>query len=187
MRLRFVVFFFFVLFTTNAISAPKKTWIINGLGSNAESIGYGINNLSKKLPGSKLFNYAIMGQAYSSIRNKITREIKSAYEKNKRTKINLIGFSVGANIATLIAAELDREDIPVYYLAAIEGPAMVAVTDNVRKADSFSCTQAGCFRTKLRLAQDNKQTKLSTYKIDATHIPTGDHEDVHKRIVGRVR
>ena len=52
------------------------------------------------------------------------------YAQNPDTQINLIGISFGANIVTLIAADLALRKIPVNYLATMEGPAMVPIRSN---------------------------------------------------------
>ncbi len=164
-------------------SRNKKTYLINGLASSVESIGYGFTNLSKKIPGSVLHNYASVVESSTIIRSKVTRELKAAYRRDQNIAINLIGISFGANIVTLIAADLDRAGVPVNYLVTLEGPAMVAIGDNVKTADNFSCTNLDCFRTKPRLAWGNRVTKFSTFKIKSSHIPLADHRDVHRRIL----
>lgn len=164
----------------------KKTYLINGLASSVESIGYGFRNLSKKIPGSVLHNYASFVESSTVIRSKVTRQLKAAYREDPDVEINLIGISFGANIVTLIAADLDRAGIPVNYLVTMEGPAMVPVADNVRVADNFSCTNLDCFRTKSRLAWGNRTTRYATFKIRASHIPLADHPDVHRRIIAQI-
>lgn len=161
----------------------KKTYLINGLASSVESIGYGFTNLSKKIPGSTLHNYASFIESSTLIRAEVTRELKQAYRKDKNVEINLIGISFGANIVTLIAADLDRAKIPVNYLVTMEGPAMVPIRKNVRVADNFSCTNLDCFRTKSRLAWGNKETSFNTFKIKTSHIPLANHPLVHNRIL----
>ena len=161
----------------------KKTYLINGLASSVESIGYGFTNLSKKIPGSTLHNYASFIESSTLIRAEVTRELKQAYRKDNNVEINLIGISFGANIVTLIAADLDRAKIPVNYLVTMEGPAMVPIRKNVRIADNFSCTNLDCFRTKSRLAWGNKETSYETFKIKTSHIPLANHPLVHNRIL----
>ena len=161
----------------------KKTYLINGLASSVPSIGYGFTNLSKKIPGSVLYNYASFVESSTIIRSRVTRQLKDAYRQDPGVEINLIGISFGANIVTLIAADLDRSGIPVNYLVTMEGPAMVPINDNVRLADNFSCTNLDCFRTKSRLAHGNRETQFSTFKVKTSHIPLADHPDVHSRIL----
>ncbi|MEO0328790.1 MAG: hypothetical protein AAF217_09355 [Pseudomonadota bacterium] len=167
-------------------SRKKKTYLINGLASSIESIGYGFTNLSRKIPGSSLHNYASFIESSTVIRSRITREIKSAYRQDPNVEINLIGISFGANIVTLIATDLDLARIPVNYIATLEGPAMVPIRKNVRIADSFSCTNLDCFRTRSRLAFGNKVTKFRTFKVNSSHIPLADHPSVHTRIVSQI-
>jgi len=40
-----------------ASQANARTYIVNGLASAVPFIGYGMNNLGKKIPGSKVFSY----------------------------------------------------------------------------------------------------------------------------------
>ncbi len=166
--------------------AVRKTYLINGLASSVKSIGYGFTNLSRKIPGSTLHNYASFIESSTLIRSNVTRELKTAYKKNPNIEINLIGISFGANIVTLIAQDLDRADIPVNYLVTMEGPAMVSIRDNVRIADNFSCTNLDCFRTKSRLSFNNKVTEFNTFKIKSSHIPLANHPDVHRRILDQL-
>ncbi|MGI9352703.1 MAG: lipase family protein [Rhizobiaceae bacterium] len=165
---------------------PKETYLINGLASSVNSIGYGFTNLSRKIPGSTLHNYASFIESSTLIRSEVTRELKNAHRKNPNVEINLIGISFGANIVTLIAADLDRAKIPVNYLATMEGPAMVPIRDNVRVADNFSCTNLDCFRTKSRLSWGNKTTRFAAFKIKSSHIPLANHPDVHRRILSQI-
>jgi len=164
----------------------KKTYLINGLASSVESIGYGFTNLSKKIPNSKLYNYASFVESSTVIRSKVTRDIKAAYAKNPDVEINLVGISFGANIVTWIAQELNRKDIPINYLATLEGPAMAPIYDNVRLADNFSCTGLNCFRTSSKLAWGNKETEFSKFKIKAGHIALADHPEVHSRVISQI-
>lgn len=165
----------------------NKTYLINGLASSVESIGYGFTNLSKKIPGSVLYNYASFVESSTIIRSKVTRELKAAYRSDPDIEINLIGISFGANIVTLIAADLDRAKIPVNYLVTMEGPAMVPVHDNTRIVDNFRCTNLDCFRTKSKLAWGNKKTRYEDFKVKSSHIPLANHPAVHRRILAQIR
>ena len=98
----------------------------------------------------------------------------------------MIGISFGANIVTLIAADLARENIPVNYLVTMEGPAMVPIRDNVRKADHFRCTRLHCFKTKAKLAKQNRSTAFAIYDIKASHIGLADHPVVHAHILQQI-
>ncbi|MEL7429060.1 MAG: hypothetical protein AAFN43_03565 [Pseudomonadota bacterium] len=164
----------------------KKTYLINGLASNIGNIGYGFTNLSKKIPGSVLYNYASFVESSTIIRSRVTRELKAAYRADPTIEINLIGISFGANIVTIIAQELDRNDIPVNYLATLDGPAMIPIRDNVRVTDNFTCTNLDCFRTNSRLAWGNKKTRKESFKIRSSHIPLANHERVHSRILQQI-
>lgn len=164
----------------------KKTYLINGLASSVESIGYGFTNLSKKIPNSTLHNYASFIESSTLVRSKVTREIKAAYKANPNIEINLIGISFGANIVTWIAEDLNRKDIPINYLATLEGPAMSRIHDNVRLADNFSCTGLNCFRTTSKLAWRNKTTEFSKFKIKAGHVALANHPQVHARVISQI-
>lgn len=164
----------------------RKTYIINGLASNIGNIGYGFTNLSKKIPGSKLYNYASFVESSTVIRSKVTKELKQAYKADPNVEINLIGISFGANIVTIISQELHRSKIPVNYLATLDGPAMVPVRDNVRINDNFTCTNLDCFKTTSRLAWGNKTTTHSAFRLKSSHIPLANHEEVHSRIIAQI-
>ncbi len=164
----------------------KKTYLINGLASSVESIGYGFTNLSKKIPNSKLHNYASFVESSTVIRSRVTRELRAAYKANPDIEINLIGISFGANIVTWIAQDLNRKDITINYLATLEGPAMARIYDNVRLADNFSCTGLNCFRTTSKLAWGNKKTDFSKFKIKADHIALANHPAVHNRVLSQI-
>ena len=176
---------------TSAFLAPsrqrvKKTYLINGLASNIGNIGYGFTNLSNKIPGSILYNYASFVESSTVIRSKVTRELKAAYRANPNLEINLIGISFGANIVTIIAQELDRKNIPVNYLATLDGPAMIPIRDNVRVTDNFTCTNLDCFKTNSRLAWGNKTTRKEAFRIRSSHIPLANHSTVHNRILQQI-
>jgi len=165
----------------------QKTYLINGLASSVSSIGYGFTNLSRKIRGSELHNYASFIESSTIIRSQVTKDIRAQYKKNPNVEINMIGISFGANIVTLIANDLHRHKIPVNYLVTMEGPAMVPIKDNVRKADHFRCTNLDCFKTKAKLSRSNKRTKFAIYNIKASHIPLADHRDVHAHIIRQIR
>ena len=177
-----------VLPTPKPVQLPrvKRTYLINGLASSVESIGYGFTNLSKKIPGAKLHNYASFIESSTVIRSKVTREIKAAYKKNPNVEINLIGISFGANIVTWIAQDLNRQKIPINYLATLEGPAMARIYDNVRLADNFSCSGLNCFRTTSKLAWRNKTTEFSKFKIKTGHVALANHPKVHARVIEQI-
>lgn len=173
---------------TQVAAAPrfKKTYLINGLASNIGNIGFGFTNLSKKIPGSILYNYASFVESSTVIRSRVTKELKAAYRKNPNLEINLIGISFGANIVTIIAQELDRSKIPVNYLATLDGPAMLPIRKNVRVTDNFTCTNLDCFKTNTRLGWGNKQTVKQSFRLKSSHIPLANHPKVHARILQQI-
>lgn len=164
----------------------KKTYLINGLGSSVGAIGYGFTNLAKKIPSATLHNYTSFVESSTLIRTQVSKEIQAAYKADPTVEINLIGISFGANIVTWIAEELHRKDIPINYLATLEGPAMSRIHENVRLADNFSCTGLSCFRTSSKLSWGNKETKFSKFKINAGHIDLADHPQVHDRVLYQI-
>jgi hypothetical protein len=165
----------------------SRTFLINGLASNVKAIGYGFTNLAKKISNSELYNYASFIESSTVIRSRITKQMKAIYRRNPNIEFNLIGVSFGANIVTLIAADLDKLGIPVNYLVTIDGPAMVPIRDNVAVADNFTCSNLDCFRTKSRLARGNRVTSFASFKIPTSHIPLPDHRSVHARILSQLK
>lgn len=174
------------IFTPPPRIRAKKTYLINGLASNIGNIGYGFTNLSKKIPGSTLHNYTSFVESSTVIRSRVTKELKAAYKADPDLEINLIGISFGANIVTIIAQELRRSKIPVNYLATLDGPAMLAIGDNVRVTDNFTCTGLNCFRTDTRLAWGNRETEKESFKLKTSHIPLANHPQVHSRILEQI-
>jgi len=176
----------------NAFAQPqtrqraKKTYLINGLASNIGNIGIGFTNLSRKIPGSVLHNYASFVESSTVIRSRVTKELKAAYRKNPNLEINLIGISFGANIVTIIAQELDRSKIPVNYLATLDGPAMLPIRKNVRVTDNFTCTNLDCFKTNTRLGWGNKKTIKDSFRLKSSHIPLANNPRVHARILQQI-
>ena len=169
-----------------AVPRFKKTYLINGLASNIGNIGFGFKNLSKKIPGSILYNYASFVESSTVIRSRVTKELKAAYRKNPNLEINLIGISFGANIVTIIAQELHRSKIPVNYLATLDGPAMLPIRKNVRVTDNFTCTNLDCFKTNTRLGWGNKETQKQSFRLKSSHIPLANHPKVHARILQQI-
>jgi len=164
----------------------SKTYLLNGLASAIPFIGYGFTNLSKKIPGSELYSYATPLEGSTVIRASVLRSIEAAYARDPHVEINLIGISYGTNVVTNIASVLHRKGIPVHYLAGVEGPLPRAIKANVEKADSFICTNLDCFRVPLRLASGNSQTQLSSFKVGMSHIPLGDSDELHNRVLQQI-
>jgi len=74
---------------TQIFAPPRvqKTYLINGLASSVESIGYGFTNLSRKIRGSSLHNYASFIESSTIIRSQITRDIRTQYARNPNVEI----------------------------------------------------------------------------------------------------
>jgi len=171
-----------VLASGEALAAPKKVYLVNGLFSKA--FGYGLTNLSKKIPYARHFKFS--GSVSQAAVNGIIRDATNAYKNDPSTQISLVGISQGANAVANIAAQLARNGVRVHYLAAIEGGNMAAVQDNVNKADSFICSNSGCSRRKLRRAGGNSSTRMGTLELDTGHIDSGNHPRMHSRVISQI-
>ncbi|MEM7214940.1 MAG: hypothetical protein AAF423_05295 [Pseudomonadota bacterium] len=168
-------------------SAFSRTYLVNGLVSAVPFIGYGMNNLGKRLPGSKVFSYITSIEGNRIIKPNIIADIEERYKRNPSEPVNLIGISYGANLVTEIASTLASKGIPVNYLATIEGTSMKSIKANVRTADNFTCTGSECSKKRVRLASGNGTTKLAQFSYNDGHIDLGNNKKVHSRITGKVR
>ena len=168
------------------IPRTRKTYLLNGLASAVPFIGYGFTNLSKKIPGSRLYSYATPLEGSTVIRSAVMKDIVAAHAIDPNVEINLIGISYGVNVATSIASELDRKGIAVHYLGTVDGPMPAKIKPNVKTADNFVCTNVGCIGAPLRLKPGNNTTQVSSFKIRSGHIPLGNNKDVHNRILQQI-
>jgi len=164
---------------------PQKTYLINGLLSAVPFIGYGFRNLKKKMPDAKLYSYMGVVEGPAVIAPAIVKEAEAAYRANPTTAINLIGISLGADLITVIAAKLADKDIPVNYFGIVDGTHLQPIQANVRKADNLTCSNLDCTRAKVRLAPGNTTTKLDTKVYSSSHIPLGDLEEMHTRVISQ--
>ncbi len=176
-----------LLWAFTSVNAQARTYIVNGIASAVPFIGYGMNNLGKRLPGAKVFSYITSIEGNRVIKPGILEDIEKRYAKNPNEPINLIGISYGANMVSDIASTLAKKGIPVNYLGIIEGTSLKAIPSNVRKADNFTCTSADCTKKRVRLAGGNSTTSLSQFSYDDSHIDLGNNKEVHGRIISRVR
>ncbi|PCH51078.1 MAG: hypothetical protein COC17_01700 [Hyphomicrobiales bacterium] len=163
-----------------------KTYLINGLASVMPFVGYGFNNLKKKLGQAKHYSYATPVEGTLVVQMAVFSEIKKAYKKDPSININLVGISYGGNIVTRVASMLKRENIPVNYLAVLDGPVLSRIPDNVHRVDNFVCRLPGCMGQKVRLTKTNETTLHTEFKYKTFHIGLGDDERVHKRIQGQL-
>ncbi|MFK7902460.1 MAG: hypothetical protein AB8B49_06415 [Nitratireductor sp.] len=163
-----------------------KTYLINGLASVMPFVGYGFNNLKHKLGNAKHVSYATPVEGTLVVQTAIFQEIKKSYKRDPSIAINLVGISYGGNIVTRLASMLDRENIPVNYLAVLDGPVLSKIPDNVHRVDNFVCRLPGCIGQKVRLTSDNKTTLHTEFKYKTFHIGLGDDDRVHKRIQGQL-
>ena len=167
--------------------AQARTYIVNGLASAVPFIGYGMNNLGKKIPGSKVFSYITSIEGNRIIKPNILADIEARYKRNPNEPINLIGISYGANMVSEIASKLARKGIPVNYLGIIEGTSLKAIKPNVRRAHNFICTGAECSKRRIRASSGNKVTKIKQFTYDDGHIDLGNNRGVHSKILSGIR
>ena len=170
----------------NAQQIESKTWLINGFGSAVPFVGYGFENLKKKIPGSDLYSYIGPAEGLAIIQPKVMNDIRAAYRRNPNVEINLIGISFGANMLSRMVAQLDKEGIPVSYLGILDGLPLAPITKNVRRVDNFICNLPGCLRDKVRLMKGNTETIQNHFAYTTTHIALGDNEEVHQRILHQI-
>lgn len=163
-----------------------KTYLINGLASVMPFVGYGFNNLKKKLGQAKHYSYVTPVEGTLVVQTAVFSEIKKAYQKDPSIIINLVGISYGGNIVTRVAAMLNRENIPVNYLAVLDGPVLSRISENVHRVDNFVCRLPGCMGQKVRLKKGNDTTLHTEFKYKTFHIGLGDDDRVHKRIQGQL-
>ena len=181
--LKIAAFVFMTLaLSSNAWAGPKKVYLVNGLLSKA--LGYGLTNLSKKIPYARHFKFA--GAVTDAAVNGIIADATKAYQNDPTTEISLIGISQGANAVSRIAAALHKNGVAVHYLATIEGGSMSPVYANVRKADNFVCTNSGCSGKPLRPGGGNGSTVFQTISLDTGHIDSGKHPRMHNRVISQI-
>ncbi len=172
-----------LLLAEASFAAPKKVYLVNGLLSKA--LGYGLTNLSKKMPYAKHFKFA--GGVTDAAINAIVSDATAAYNADPTTQISLVGISQGANAVSSIAAALNRNGVKVHYLATIEGVKLSPVYANVEKADNFVCTGGSCGGKPLRRAGGNSSTLIQTISLDTGHIDSGNHPSMHSRVINQVQ
>lgn len=168
------------------VKENHKTFLINGLASAMPFIGYGFNNLKGKLGHGKHYSYLTPVEGRVAVQPAVLAQIKKDYKRDPSMKINLVGISYGANIVTSLAAQLHKANIPVNYLAVLDGPVLTRVTPNVHRVDNFVCRVVGCIGQKVRLTKGNKTTLHTEFKYRTSHVGLGDDERVHKRIKGQL-
>lgn len=173
---------FSVVLASQSFAAPKKVYLVNGLLSKA--LGYGLTNLSKKIPYARHFKFA--GSVTAAAVNGIIADATRAYKKDPNTQISLVGISQGANAVSRIAAALNKNGVKVHYLAIIEGGSLSPIYDNVRKADNFICTNSGCSGKPLRRASGNSTTQFQVIKLNTGHIDSGNHPKMHNRVISQI-
>lgn len=168
-----------------AAQSPKKTYLINGLLSAVPFIGYGFRNLKKKMPEAEIYSYMGVVEGPAIIAPKVIKEAEAAWRQNPDTMINLIGISLGADLVTVIANELDKKGVPVNYLGIVDGTHLQPIPDNVRKADNLTCSYIDCTRARAKMAKGNTSTIFERKVYKSSHIPLGDHDEMHARVIAQ--
>jgi hypothetical protein len=186
---RVFTLFALLVFTSLSFSnhAAARTYIVNGIASAVPFIGYGMNNLGKRVPSAKVFSYVTSIEGNGIVKPNIIKDIEARYAKNPNEPINLVGISYGANMVSEIASLLSRKGIPVNYLAIIEGTSLKAIPASVKKADNFTCTNPDCTKKRVRLAGGNSVTALEQFSYKSGHIDLGNNKKVHSRIISSLR
>ena len=168
-----------------AAQSPKKTYLINGLLSAVPFIGYGFRNLKKKMPEAEIYSYMGVVEGPAIIAPKVVKEAEAAWRANPDTMINLIGISLGADLVTVIANELDKKGVPVNYLGIVDGTNLRPIPDNVRKADNLTCSYLDCTRARAKMAKGNTSTIFERKVYKSSHIPLGDNDELHARVIAQ--
>lgn len=185
--LKSIVILALMVFVSVPNMAQARTYIVNGIASAVPFIGYGMNNLGKRIPGSKVFSYITSIEGNRVIKPRILQDIESRYARNPAEPINLIGISYGANMVSEIVSKLAQKGIPVNYLGIIEGTSLRAIPPTVLKADNFTCTSPECSKKPVRLSGGNTTTSLGQFTYKDGHIDLGNNKKVHSRIISRIR
>lgn len=105
-------------------------YLLRGFG---DVFSRGLDELGRKLNERGIKARVISHFEWSSAADDIVAEQK----KYGRRPVILIGHSLGANAAILMAKRLRRENIPVQYLATLAATAPDPVPDNVGTVDNY--------------------------------------------------
>ena len=165
-----------------AEAGERKVYLINGLLSKV--FGYGLTNLSKKMPYARHFKFA--GGVTQATIDGVIADATRAYNKDPSVRISLIGISAGGKAIVKIARALNQKGVMVHYLGIVEGGNTGAIPANVRKADNFICTAGGCSAQPAKLASGNTVTRLKTITLNTGHIDSGNHPTMHRRVIAQV-
>lgn len=169
------------------VKGPEKTYLINGLLSAVPFIGYGFRNLKAKMPGAKLYSYMGVVEGPAAIAPEVIKDATAAWRADPTTRINLIGISLGADLITVIAEKLDKKGVPVAYLGIVDGTNLRPITANVKIADNLTCSNLDCTRAKAKLAKGNNTTILTRKVYRSSHIPLGNNDELHARVISQTR
>lgn len=172
-----------VFFTGAAQAGPNKIYLVNGLLSKL--LGYGLTNLSEKIPSARHFKFA--GGVTRATIDGIIADASRAYKADPSTRISLVGISQGGKAIGTIAAALHKMNVKVHYMGVIEASTPTTIYPNVRKVDNFICSGASCSRNPVRLAAGNSTTQVKVYMLDTGHVDSGNHPTMHRRVISQVR
>lgn len=173
---------FSMLFAGAAHAAPNKIYLVNGLLSRV--LGYGLTNLSKKIPSARHFKFA--GGVTQAAINGIIADATRAYKADPSTRISLVGISQGGTAVAKIANALNKNGVKVHYLGIIEANANISVPSNVLKADNFICSGTSCLRNSVRRASGNSATQIKVFTLETGHVDSGNHPTMHRRVRAQV-
>lgn len=163
-----------------------RTYLINGLASAMPFIGYGFNNLKKKLANARHYTYLTPIEGRVVVQSAVYADIKRQYRRDPSIKINLVGISYGGNIVTSLASRLHKDGIPINYLSVLDGPVLAKIPPNVHRVDNFVCRIAGCIGQRIRLTPGNRTTLVQEFIYRTSHVGLSDYAKVHRRIEGQL-
>lgn len=150
-------------------------YAINGWWGDLPFIGYGMNNLQKKVTG---YNVAFSRHAETMIKNTI---IKNHKEGTLDRPLVLVGHSLGGNAVIRIATALDKYGIDVDYMGVVDAPRPGPIPDNVRVVDNFLIDPQ----------KNGVGRKLTRGNIvwlnDTSHIRMGNDKRLHDQVLKRIR
>jgi len=171
-----------MLFVGVAQAGPKKVYLVNGLLSRV--LGYGLTNLSKKIPSARHFKFA--GGVTQAAINGIIADATRAYNSDPTTRISLVGISQGGSAIATIAKALHKKGVKVHYMGIVEASSNITLPPNVRKADNFICTGNSCLRNSVRRSGGNSVTQVKTITLETGHVDSGNHPSMHQRVISQV-
>jgi hypothetical protein len=146
-------------------------YAVNGLAGDLPAIGYGMNNLQRKV--------TCVSPAYSRhSEDRIEKEIIALHKAGKlKRPLILVGHSLGGNVVTRIIRDLQSYGIVVDYAAIIDAPMPVKIESNVKVIDNFLSTKSTIGK---KLTRGNE---IVLQGVD--HIPMGNDPKLQSRILSQ--